>query len=159
MGVDAEHGALVVRIAAEDYESLKAFFAGVSNIVLPRLDSLPAEKHPLAVLERFESGSMARAREGLAHAIGDIVEVTEAFSAGQVAEIDAALAAAGLLTLSAVRVRFGRAVRAIMKRGRVRSEREYYALRNVVDAMAEPEQAEAWGLLAAYEERIVEARA
>jgi hypothetical protein len=90
-----------VRVAAEDYESLKAFFAEVSNMIAPRLGSLPAQDHPLAALERFESGSMGRAREGLGLAIGDIIEMAEALSAGRVAQIDAALAAEGLLTLSA----------------------------------------------------------
>lgn len=148
-----------MRVTAQDYEQLKAFFARMTNIVFPGAESLSVEKRPLAVLESFEGKSMARAREGLAHAIGDIIEAAEAISAERVAQIDAALAAEGILTLSAVRARFGRTVRAIMKRGKVRSEREYYALRNVVEAMAEPEQAAAWGLLAAYEERIVEARA
>ena len=141
-----------MRITAADYEPLKAFFAWMSDRILQ-------SRTPVEALERFEVQSMARARQGLGMAIGDIVEMTEAFLPGQVAEIDAALAADGLITLSAARARFGRTIRTIVKRGRVRSEGEYYALRNAVDSMNGPEQAEAWRLLAEFEGRSEERRA
>jgi len=148
-----------MRIAAEDYEALKAFFAWASEHLLKIPVSLPPDQHPVSVLAGFEARSMAAARNGLALAIGDIVEDCESLPAERVKAIDAALGAEGVVTLSEVRARFGRAIRAIMKRGKVRNESEYYALRNAVDAMAKPERADAGRLLAAFETRSAERRA
>jgi len=138
-----------MRVTAEDYGPLKAFLAWMAKHVL----RVPESLSPEAVLAGFESRSMSTARKGLGMAVGDIVEMTDRFSAEEVGALDAALAAEGLPTLSEVRARFARTIRAIMKRGNVRSEREFYALRNVVEAMAEPERAEAWRLLGEFESR------
>jgi hypothetical protein len=142
-----------MRVAAQDYEPLKAFFAWMSDNVLPIAGALPPEARPLAALTSFESKSMAMARQGLGQAIGDIVEMTDRSSPEEVRAWDAALAAEGLITLSAVRTRFARTIRSIMKRGAVRSDDEYCALRNVVDAMPDGEREEGWRLLDDYELR------
>ena len=88
-------------------------------------------------------------------AIGDIIEMSEAYSASQVAAIDAALEAEGIISLSAVRARFWSRIRRVLERGTIRSERDYYAVRNVVEALPEEEQERAWRMLAAYENRVV----
>jgi hypothetical protein len=145
-----------VRVSAEDYEPLKAFFAVMSDLLFSHADALPPEQRPRAALEATEARSMANARQGLGAAIGDIVEASDDFSPAQLAEIDARLAAVGLLTLSNVRARFGRVVRAIMKRGAVRDERDYYALRSAAEIMSGADKAEAWRLLGDFELRIRE---
>ena len=88
---------------------------------------------------------------GLAMAIGDIVEMTSDLSTGQVAAVDAALKADGIITLSEVRARFWSKIKGIRRRGQIRNEVEYYALRNIVEALPGEEQAEVWDLLGAYE--------
>ncbi|MBV9882731.1 MAG: hypothetical protein JO276_06965 [Sphingomonadaceae bacterium] len=142
-----------MRIAAADYERLKAFFAWTTANLFPPGPTLPPDQYPLAVLNRTEARSPSNARAGLAMAIGDIIEMSEGFAAGQVAAIDAALEAEGIITLSAVRARFWSRIRRVLERGTIRGERDYHAVRNVVEALPEEEQERAWRLLAAFEEK------
>jgi hypothetical protein len=143
-----------VNIRADDYEALKAFFGWMVENVLVMPAGLPPEHHPIAALAHTEARSMAMARRGLRMAIGDLVEQTQDFPRDRVNQIDDALAASGLPTLSYVRARFWSKVASIMKRGRLRSEGEYYALRNFVDAMPASQSEEAWRLLADFETRV-----
>lgn len=73
-------------------------------------------------------------------AIGDIVEMTDHWSSSAIASLDTELGAAGLPTLSAIRVQFSKAIRAIIRRGRIRSEGEYYLIRNAAEI--DPERSE-----------------
>lgn len=141
-----------MQISAADYPALKAFFVWAMAQLRAPMPGLPPEHHPVAVLEDFERRSMAMARKGLALAIGDLVDDLSDLTAEQVTRIDEALSSAGIITLTEVRARFWSKIRSIRKRGSVRNEAEYYALRNVVEALPEREQQEAWSLLAAYEE-------
>ena len=140
-----------MRITDDHYETLKPFFVWASKHLLGVSASLAPDQHPAAVLAHFETVSMAKARTGLAMAIGDIIEMSEGFSARQVAEIDSALDAQGIITLSAVRGRFWTRIRRVLERGSIRGEREYYAVRNVVEALPEEEQGSAWQMLATFE--------
>ena len=158
MGVDAEHGRLVtMKIAADDYHLMKQFFAAISQHI-PAHRDLPAELDPMVHLERMEATSKSKARAGLGMAIGDLMEELAHLPLEQVRAIDASLVAAGSISLTTVRARFSGAVRAIMARGSVRSEREYYALRNAVEGMADEQQGEAWRLLGDFEARIAAKR-
>ena len=141
-------------VSARDYAPLKAFFAWMSEWIMPAPPGLPPEDRPLAALERFEARSMSMARKGLAMAVGDMIEDTSHLSAEEVGAIDAALRAEELLTLTEVRARFGRAVGRLLGGGEVRNEDEYYLLRNAVELLPEAQQAEAWEMLAAFEHRI-----
>ena len=69
-------------------------------------------------------------------AIGDVIESTQDFRPEQVAEIDRALRAQGLPTLSEVKARFSSVIAGIVRRGTIRNEREYYAVRNAVEPCA-----------------------
>jgi hypothetical protein len=142
-----------MRIGAEDYEPLKAFFAWAAEHLMG-IPASPSAQHPVAILSAFEAGSPARARDGLAMAIGDVIEMTAGLTVDQVAIADAALAAEGIITLSAVRARFWSRVRRVLERGAIRVERDYYALRNVVEALPEEEQGRAWQILEAFEEKV-----
>ena len=141
------------RIADEDYKAMKGFFAVMNEELMRLMPPLPLapEDHPIAVLERYEKVSMSIARKGLGMAIGDMVEQFQDLPEDQVGKLDGRLKAAGLPTLSAVRARFSRKIAGIMKRGKLRSEAEYYALRNAVDMMPEAESGRAWELLGAFE--------
>lgn len=142
-----------MRITAADYEPLKAFFTWVSQHLFPFHASLSADQHPIAILAAFETESPAIARKSLAMGIGDIIEMSEVFTAEQVAAIDALLAAEGIMTLSAVRVRFWSRIRRVLERRTIRGERDYYAVRNVIEALPEEEQGPVWRMLAAFEEK------
>jgi hypothetical protein len=145
-----------LRVDPDDYEPLKAFFAWAADHLLGIPMSLPPDQHPFAVLAALEAGSPARAREGLAMAIGDIIEMCEGFSADRVAAVDARLAAEDIMTLTQVRARFWARVQQILKRGAVRGERDYYALRNVVEGLRPEEQSRAWQILDSFEARMVD---
>jgi hypothetical protein len=147
------------RIADEDYEAMKGFFAVMSEELMRLMPPLPPEDHPMAVLERQEKESMSIARRGLEITIGDMVELFQDLPEDQLGKLDRRLEVAGLPTLSAVRARFSRKIAGIMKRGRLRSEAEYYALRNAVDMMPEAESGRAWELLGAFELAVPRTRA
>ena len=140
-----------MKVSAEDYEALKGFFAYMSEKWLRALPGLAPEDRPMAVLAQQEKQSMSLARKGLAMAIGDTIEMFDRAGPEEVDAFDRELGAAGLPTLSEVRARFSRQINGIMKRGKIRSEIEYYALRNAVDSMPEGDAAKAWHLLGEYE--------
>lgn len=144
-----------MRIAEDDYQPLKAFFAWAVEHLMKMPVTMSAADHPVATLERTEAESKARARQGLAMAVGDVVEFCDRLSADEVRAIDAALEAAGILTLSHVRARFWTKVRRVLKRGAIRGEQDYHALRNVVEALPDDEQGPAWEMLAAFEEKAM----
>lgn len=143
-----------MRAAAEDYAPLKAFFAWMVDRFMPIPPGPPSEDRPLAVLERFETQSMPIARKGLGMAVGNILEITSDLSAEQVGTTDTALGAEGLLTLSEVKARLGRAVGRLLARGELRYETEYYLLRNAAELLPEAQQAKAWDMLGAFENSI-----
>ena len=102
-----------------------------------------------------ETRSPAMARKGLAMALGDLMALSETLGADQMSVLDRSLAEKSLPTWTELRLRFSGKIGAIMRRGKIRSETEYYALRNVVEAMQKPDQTTAWALLAEFEERAV----
>jgi len=157
MGIDAEYGAMVTaaRVTSANYDAMKRFCLWFWERQSARFDKidLPAEHRPDAVLRSFEQKSMAIAREGVRQGIGDIIEQTQDLGVEDVAPIDAALAAQGLPTLSQIRLQFWSKIAGIMKRESVRTEAEYYALRNVVECMPDADQSKAWSLLGDFESR------
>jgi hypothetical protein len=143
-----------MRIGADDYERMRAWF----ETIAPELFAdLPAEADPLAALDSLAATSPARAREGLAMAVGDIVEMTHAWPRAKVAALDARLRSKGLPTLTEIRARFSRAVARALRRGRISDEAEYHALRNAAEFDSAQSDA-LWALLADYEERSLLSR-
>ena len=141
-----------MRIAPDQYEEYKTFFAWMCRHVL-HVDSV-ADASPLAALDQLERQSMSKARSGLGMAIADIVEDTRRVAPDLVREIDAALGAKSLPTLSQMRARFDRAVRKILSRGSVRVETEYYTLRGAVEDLPEAERAATLKMLSEFEQRV-----
>lgn len=142
-----------VKVTADNYAELKAFFAVILPMSNLSLAGLPPEHAPVAVLTTIEARSMAKARLGLGMAIGDLVESFDGASAQQIAEIDQTLKNQDLPTLSAVRARFLKKTNAIMRRGLVRNESEFYALKAVADAMPDGEREKAWAMIEAFDVR------
>ena len=140
-----------MRVSADDYERMRAWFA----CIIPFVSSSGApsgDAGPLKTLDWMAERSPAKARQGLSMAVNDIVEQTIGWSPEAVAEIDRRLCDAGVPTLSEVRVKFSRAVSRVLRRGEIRDDVEYYAVRNAAELDGE-DRDRLWHLLARYEER------
>ena len=119
------------KITPAEYQSLKAFWVAW-EARFPITTDLPPEHHPLAVLERFEKESMAKARSGLGMAISDTLEMSWDMPAEEIQAIDAEFKARGILPLSELRRRYSRQFKAIIKRGKIRNEEEYYLIAGIL---------------------------
>ncbi len=119
------------KISAAEYEPLKAFFVAWQKRFPCPID-LPAEHHPLAVLESMEQKSMSQARLGLGLAINDTLEDSWDLSPAEVTAIDDDLAGRGIVTLSELRRRYSRQFKGILKRGKIRDETEYYLVAGIL---------------------------
>jgi hypothetical protein len=143
-----------MKVDAGEYEILRRWAAEMFELVFEPPPDLKPEDHPISALDAMATGSPARARQGLAMMIGDEVEVTADFSPDEVARLDSHLAGLALPTLSEMRLRFMKAVRRIATRGAIRSDDEYFLIRNAVEALVDKSDAEDfWRLLADYELR------
>ncbi|MGC1469315.1 MAG: hypothetical protein WA793_08020 [Sphingorhabdus sp.] len=143
-----------MKVTPENYDSLKAFFGWMVEHTFPKVKELPFDAQPLNFLSALEQKKPGLARQSLSMGIGDTLEETQNWSLKRTQAVDAALSDAGLPTLSAVRLEFSKKIASIMQRDKVRSELEYYALRNVVEAMPDADRDKAWQLLAAFEEKV-----
>jgi len=146
---------MTARVTSDNYAAMKGFCLWFWQQQSARFDKLglPSKHRPDAIIDAFEQKSMAIAREGVRQGIGDIIEETRDLSAKDIAPIDAALSAQGLPTLSQVRLQFWGKIAGILERQSVRTETEYYALRNGVECMPDAEQSKAWSLLGEFENR------
>ena len=115
-----------------------------------------SESDPVAGLAQIETKfGRAKALQGLRTAIGDVVEMFDNASAAEVARLDANLQGRGAMTLSQARALFSKKLEAIVRRGAIRTDGEYYIVRGAVEG-AEPGAAlQLWALLAAYEQKAV----
>lgn len=108
------------------------------------------EADPVAMLDALAATAPAKARQGLAMAIGDLVEMTSDWPRERIAALDAGLAGDALPTLGEMRARFSNAVQRPRRRGRIKDEVEYHAVRNAAEMAGEEAEAH-WRLLADYE--------
>jgi hypothetical protein len=115
-------------------------------------DLLTPDTHPIAVLDRMAVKTPAKARSGLGVAIGDVVEFTSDWTTSDVTACNHELSQSGLPTLLEVRARFSKIVQRVVRRGHIKSEDEFYALRNAVEQQG-ADSASLWPLLEAYEAR------
>lgn len=77
--------------------------------------------------------SPAKARSGLGMAIGDLLELTNGWSTSDVEACNLELSRSGLPTLSEVRGRFCKLIQRVVRRGHIKSDVEFYAVRNAVE--------------------------
>ena len=140
-----------VRIDPSEYVRLRSWFSHMVPKVFAS-DLLNPDTHPIAVLDRMAVKTPAKARSGLGMAIGDIVELTSNWSASDVTACDHELSQSGLPTLSEVRTRFSKLVQRVVRRGHIKSDDEFYALRSAVEQQG-ADSAILWPLLEAYEAR------
>jgi hypothetical protein len=138
-----------MRISAAEYEVMRAWFATMVPKVFAGVPFTP-ETDPVLALDAAASKSPAKARSGLAMAIGDMIDLGLDWSPEDVVRCDAELLGLGLPTLSIMRLRFARSVRRALVRGGIKNEAEYYALRNAAEHSG-PDADALWAMLASYE--------
>lgn len=140
-----------MRIDPSEYARLRSWLSHMVPKAFPsRL--LTPETHPIAVLDQLALKAPAKARSGLGMAISDVVEFASDWPVSEVTACDRELSQLGLPTLSQVRVRFSKLVQRVVRRGQIKSDDEFYALRNAVEQQG-ADSAALWSLLDAYEAR------
>jgi hypothetical protein len=92
--------------------------------------------------------------------IADFVEMANEWPADQLAAADAALKVRGLPTLSELSIDYSKAYRRIFRRGSIRTEQEYYMLKNARDegrvASGEADFVKLEQMIASYEKSVTE---
>lgn len=95
--------------------------------------------HPTnAGKEIVEKFGKSKALDGLRQAANDTIEMVSNQPEEVVAKLDAALKAAGLLTISEVRRRYSATYKRILRRGMIRTDIEYYIIKGVAVDQAIP---------------------
>ena len=140
-----------MKIGPENYEQMRAWFARLVPETVP-VELLTNATDPVSCLDQLAAQSPAKARQGLAMAIGDTIEATDGWPRDRVAAIDDELGRGGLPSLSAMRTQFSKVIRRAVGRGCINNDVEYHAVRNAVE-VADGEQGSLWKLLSAYEQR------
>ena len=123
---------------------------------LPLPATLPPERHPVAVLDATEKTSKASARLGLGLALNDLLEMSWHFTPDEVAAIDREFSARGIVTLSEMRRRYSRQFRGVLKRGKIRTEEEFYLVSGILASFttdaSDDERRKLDEMVGAYEE-------
>jgi hypothetical protein len=141
-------------------EELKAFFIlwhrEVTSRSLPPGLTRDIETDFRAAEEKY--GVSAAMLEGLKQSINDTIEETSDLTSESIRKIDAALASGGYITLSRLRIGYRSRYAAILKRGRIRNDTEFYLLTGIASDMSltlsEDERQKVDRLLAEYEGNV-----
>jgi hypothetical protein len=115
-----------------------------------------SDAHPTNVGKRIVAAvGFSKALVGLRQAVNDCLEGLQDLSPLEVQQLDTALRQSGIVTLTELRRRHCRKYKAVLKRGAVRSETEYYMVKAVLDertdALSETEVATLGDMLVGYE--------
>jgi hypothetical protein len=103
-----------MKIDAQNYEQMRAWFARLVRETIP-VHLLTPENDPVQCLDQIAAKWPAKARSGLAMAIGDTIEATERWPRDRVAAIDNELALEGLPSLTAMRLQFSKAINRVVR--------------------------------------------
>ncbi len=132
-----------MKIAPQDYDRMRAWMAILAPEIFPNSEAVQT-------LDGIAAKSQATARKGLAMAVGDIIEMTSDWPKERVDAVEHRLRDEDLPTLSEIRARFSKDVERIVRRGHIRNEVEYYAVRNAADFPSDGQE-RLWDLIAQYE--------
>jgi hypothetical protein len=138
-----------------EYAELNAFLDMYATHFM-KID--PADPvHPTNVGRRMVAAiGKSKALVGLRQAVNDAVEDLQDLNHKQVEILDSALRQAGIVTLTELRRRHSRKYKAILKRGSVRNETEYYMVKAVLDdcseSLASEEMEQLGSILLAFEQ-------
>ncbi|MEQ1954727.1 hypothetical protein [Mesorhizobium sp. CN2-181] len=136
-------------ITVGEYETFRAWLVAFIEHAKPDYSAA------IAALDAMAIKSPANARKGLQMAIGDSLEMSADWDREEVAQFDAFCWERQLPTLTEIRPRFMKQITRVIKRGFIRSEAEYYLIRNAVEGMPDDsESLKLWTLLTDYEEKI-----
>ena len=135
-----------MKITPQDYDRMRAWMAVLTPEIFPNSDAVQT-------LDRIAAKSPANARKGLAMAVGDIIEMTSDWPKERVDALEHRLRDKDLPTLSEIRARFSKDVARIVRRGHIRNEVEYYAVRNAADFLGDGQE-RVWDLIAQYESSL-----
>lgn len=139
-------------VSAADYDQLKAWLSFMFELPEIGLPTVTPDMHPIAILGQMEKSAPARARQGLRMAIGDVLEMTADMRLSDLKLVDENCRAKGLPTLSEMRARFSKNLKAVVRRGHIRTETEYHLVRGALEfTPSEHERATLQGLLDAFE--------
>ncbi|MGN2254558.1 hypothetical protein ACFWZ4_14360 [Frateuria sp. GZRe12] len=98
----------------------------------------------------------AQALIGARQAANDAIESLQSYTQQQLAALDAKLHQAGSVTLAEMRRRYSRQYKAVVKRGIIRNDTEFYLVKGIRDSCAESlgqdEQATLSSMLLAFEQ-------
>lgn len=112
---------------------------------------------PLALIQMLERSGVAAARKALELAVNECVEMSLNWPPERVSAADLELRTHGAPTLTEVRLFHSRRYQAILRRGKVTSDQDYYLLKGIRDGAAnridEPTSARIDRILSAFEER------
>jgi hypothetical protein len=131
-------------IEARNDDGMRAWLAIMSPQVFSGWDGV-------ATIDQAFAKSPIQARKKLAIAVGDVVDFTDDWAAQRVAGMDHVLREANLPTLTAVRRSFSKVISRAVRRGSIKTDVEYYAVRNAV-GRAEDDGA-LWKMLGDYEQQ------
>lgn len=142
----------------DEYERLKKFMGLFYDWFEAKPHHRP-ESHPLVVVAEIEKQSHAKAKSGLGMAINDIVEMSSDWTPEKVAAADKRFLENGAPSLSEVRAKYSKKYLQVLKRGSIKSIKEYYLVKGVLDGGGiEPGAGEGEKLasmLTSYELRVV----
>ena len=147
-------------ISDTEYQLLKKFLDCHFKLFYPK-NLPPPPESPSEFLRKIEATSLSNAKRGLQMAINDTIEEITDWSPQRIAEADAQLAAAGVFTLSELRKRYSKKYQAILKRGVIRNDTEFYIIKNIrddggVEKEETPEGIQIQKMIEAYENHIME---
>jgi hypothetical protein len=140
-----------MKVDAHNYEQMRAWFARLVLQTFPT-DLLTPENDPVGCLDQIAIRTPAKACSGLAMAIDDIIEATDAWPTQKVEALDRLLEREGLPKLTEMRLRFSKIIRRVVARRSIKNDVEYYAVRSAAELPHDDAEA-LWKLLAAYEEQ------
>ena len=114
--------------------------------------------HPASLAARIaETFGRAKALIGARQAANDAIEALRGLTQQQLASLDARLIEAGSTTVAEMRRRYSRQYKAVLKRGRIRNETEFYLVKGILDScwdsLGQDEQATLDSLLLGFEQR------
>lgn len=115
------------------------------------------DAHPTNVGRRIVAkAGKSRALAGLRQTINDCLEELQDLAPENVLQLDGLLRQSGIVTLTELRRRYARTFKALLKRGRIRNETEYYMVKAILDDCAgtidEIERTTLASLLLAFEQ-------
>lgn len=116
----------------ERYQDLKLFFRVYLDVMLD-LSGLPEQQRPMFLLERDEEKGFRRARASLKMMLGDVIAQLEHAPEDEAEALAVALEAAGAPSISTVRSLVSKKAAAVLKRGVIRNEEEFYLMKEMLD--------------------------